>query len=167
MSPKEYYPSNNTRLNFTPTFPAIFDQPTLEGLKKADALYGGYRGVITSHIAGIKLVHKNTLPEFECTDMPDNYQIVLPSDYEQAYTPHKVGPDSYKVVCLSESLSQDIGIQVGKEVYYINSGLALKADKHSKFTLRFDKIQKEIQIENLVETVWSEEEESLSKSRNK
>ncbi|MBB4044064.1 hypothetical protein [Bacteroides reticulotermitis] len=39
--------------------------------------------------------------------------------------------------------------------------------KHYKFTLRFDKTQKKLLIENLVETVWSEEEESLSENVNK
>ncbi|HJD76275.1 MAG TPA: hypothetical protein K8W04_09500 [Bacteroides reticulotermitis] len=167
LTHKEYYPSNSTRTNVVLILPDVCDQSTLEGLKKADALYGGYKGVITSHITGIELIHRNTLLEFACTDMPDNYQIILPLDNSLGYTPYKVGLDSYKVICLSGGLSQNIGIRVGSDTYQADSELALKADTHYKFTLRFDKIQKKLLIENLVETVWSEEEESLSENVNK
>jgi len=155
-----YFPDDTPLSKMTPAAPpAIEDQSTLDKLVKADALFCQYTDVVTSDLTNLKLIHENNLLDFETVDIPAGTVVRILGNYSiNEIIPYRQDQTHYKVVILSKDMGTSIAVCKGNNILYaVKTDFNRKADRHYTFTLRFDNDKESLVIEDLNETVWSEE----------
>lgn len=165
-------PNYYSETNIMPSYaaerprPVIHDQSSFEKLTKADILFCRYMGVVAEHLTDINLIHGNVLLDFETINIPPGAEIKIQGGVAGLITPYQENESHYKAIALSllSTLSQnEIILFYGNEQVSVKTNFIL-ADTHYRFTLRFDEQKKELIIENLIQTVWSEEEDPFKDS---
>lgn len=160
-----YYPKSKTRIsqpsiNDELVIPNITNQTTKEGLREVDVLHCKYKGIIQNDLTEVQFTHKNALIDFELIDIPQGAKINIPLYNEINYLPYRMDSSNYRVICKIVK-DQKIEMKMGSKIYTTEPGLALKNDTHYQCKIRFDSEKEKLLIEDLRETVWSEEGDIL------
>lgn len=158
VSPGFYYQNTCSEC---PPKPNIKDQSTEEKLINADMLYGRFSGIPSGDVTGIRLTHQNALLDFDVKNTPPSSVITVKSI--EPINPFREGADHYKAIVLAfSSGTAYIYIKIAdstyqKEISNRNHWKYILPNTHYKFTVRYDPDKKDVLIENLSATNWSEE----------
>jgi len=151
----DYYPVSKS---IGPEPPRIGDQSTPEKLLLADKLSRYYSGTVTENLTNVDLIHSNALLDFQLVDMPAGADVRVGSI--TLITPYKESENHYKAIVLAEGgeFQAYITVKIEGETYTAYPTEAhMRRDTHYTFTVKFNPEKQNLYIEDLKQSVWSEE----------
>jgi len=141
--------------------PVFKNQDKIDSLLWSDILYAPYSGPKESEIHGLSFLHANALLDFEMNGFPEGASVKVTPLISGEYSPYRYDENRYQYVMMgswwkpSHTIRQYIIVYINEDRYSIEVGMN-EYNTLYEFTLKFDNLQKEISIEDLRESVWSD-----------